>query len=126
MKIFNEKHADYLFIDVPDEAKNFTVINSHSYFESPRIEHSLGGINLMGNVSDYKIIGTTKDISEGEATRIIKCLTGPDGWKQIEEMNDIFNKRGLGISTSLVSFEKFVIANGLDINKNYLVVERIK
>ena len=53
------KNSDkILLVPVPEEAKNFTLINSHSYFDSPRIEHSIGGVDLKGKVYDYEILGT--------------------------------------------------------------------
>ena len=47
-------------VEVPDEAKNFTVIQSHSYFHSPRIEHSVGGVDILikDSVLQWKILGT--------------------------------------------------------------------
>ena len=47
---------ELLLVEVPKDARNFTLIESHTYFKSPRIEHSTGGFDLDRKF-DYKIIG---------------------------------------------------------------------
>lgn len=61
-----------LIIPVSKEAKNFTLINSHSYFSSPRIEHSIGGVDLDGKIEDYKIINTLSKITEEQCREYVE------------------------------------------------------
>ena len=45
-----------ILVEVPKDAKHFTLIESHNYFKSPRIEHSIGGFDLDRKFG-YEIIG---------------------------------------------------------------------
>lgn len=45
-----------ILVEVPKDAKYFTLIESHNYFKSPRVEHSIGGFDLDRNF-EYEIIG---------------------------------------------------------------------
>ena len=45
-----------ILVEVPKDAKYFTLIESHNYFKSPRIEHSIGRFDLDRKY-DYEIIG---------------------------------------------------------------------
>lgn len=62
------KYNNFYLVPITKEMKNFTLINSHSYFKSPRIEHSVGGIDLPTgiDISSYSILGRLSVISEWE------------------------------------------------------------
>lgn len=47
---------ELILVEVPKDAKHFTLIESHNYFKSPRIEHSIGGFDLDRKFG-YEIIG---------------------------------------------------------------------
>lgn len=69
---FKLNNKKLLLIPVAKEAKNFTLINSHSYFSSPRIEHSVGGVDLDGKIEDYKIINTLSTITEEQCREYVE------------------------------------------------------
>ena len=48
--------GNLILVEVPKDAKDFVLIESHNYFKSPRIEHSIGGFDLDIKF-DYEIIG---------------------------------------------------------------------
>lgn len=54
-----EDGKEGILIPLPKDAKNPVLINSHDYTNSPRIEHSLGGIDLSVNfkTEDLKLLG---------------------------------------------------------------------
>lgn len=67
---------NFFAVQVPEGAKGFTVIESHSYFPSPRVEHSIGGINLPpGN---WQIVSLASEITEEQAGEIAEHHLYPD------------------------------------------------
>lgn len=55
---------------VPKGAKYFNIIESHRYFQSPRVEHSIGGVDLPpGN---YELVGLGNDLTEEQAAGIVE------------------------------------------------------
>lgn len=65
-----------LAVNVSHDIKNPTVIESHSYFHSPRLEHSIGGIDLPRGFK-YTILLDTKTASEEQAAEVVE---NDDGW----------------------------------------------
>ena len=51
-----ELDKELILVEVPKDARHFALTESHSYFKSPRIEHSIGGFGLDRKY-DYEIIG---------------------------------------------------------------------
>lgn len=80
MKHIKLTTGEYLLVEVPEDAKNFTIIESHSYFKSPRVEHSVGGVNLPTD-GQWKIIGRASEIKE-------------HGWQSLIEMNVVVHDNG--------------------------------
>lgn len=54
-------NKEVIVVDVPDEAKNFTVIQSHSYFHSPRVEHSMGGFDFP-KYGNWQLLGRADEL----------------------------------------------------------------
>lgn len=72
MKTAKTNKGEFLFVGLPDGSCNFTIIESHSYMKSPRLEHSIGGIDLPpGN---YQFITTTQTATEEEAKEIVDSI----------------------------------------------------
>jgi len=58
-------------VQLPDDAKNPTVIESHSYFPSPRLEHSIGGVDLPPG--SYTLLFCTNDkVTEEQAREVVE------------------------------------------------------
>lgn len=51
-----ELDKELILVEVPKDARHFALTESHSYFKSPRIEHSIGGFGLDRKY-DYETIG---------------------------------------------------------------------
>lgn len=59
-------------VKVPNESKGHIIIKAHSYMkDDPRLEHSLGGIDLPKGFK-YTIIGLAQDVTEEVAADIIE------------------------------------------------------
>lgn len=74
MKQIKLTTGEYLLVEVPENAKNFTIVESHSYFKSPRVEHSIGGIDLP-NDEQWGIIGRASEFSESDIEKIIPTIS---------------------------------------------------
>lgn len=103
-----------LIIEVAKEAKNFTLINSHSYFSSPRIEHSVGGIDLDGKIEDYKIINTLSTITEEQCREYVEMRKIKQSFDDV--LSEVFTNylnAGLNdkyLDTATESFISFLIS----------------
>lgn len=63
--------AKLLFVLLPEGAENCALIQSHAYMSSPRLEHSLGGIDLPPG--DWEHLGSPFEVSEEVKERIVDC-----------------------------------------------------
>ena len=122
MKEINLPSGNYLFVEVPDDVTDF-------YYDSwftRYINHSKGSIKLDVNT---EIISTTKDITEKQAESIIEFKTEtlyPEGFEPYVTSGyrnynipytGIFN-----IQRAKESLQSLIQANGMDVNKNYLIL----
>lgn len=113
MKTLNGK--EILAVVVPNNAKNFTVIESHSYFHSPRVEHSIGGVNLPeGN---WTILGRPSEISEEVARMLL--ISGNRNGKSVY-LN--YNKPRKTFNTAIQSFKGWCKTNGIT-DKHILLIK---
>jgi hypothetical protein len=64
-------HSDIYAVNLPDDVINPVLIQSHSYFHTPRIEHGTGGIDLPQDAQwKYLCLSTTQ--KEEEAARVVE------------------------------------------------------
>jgi hypothetical protein len=112
----------YLFIEVPDDAYDF---HYDSWF-TRYINHSKGSIKLDVNT---EIISTTKDITEEQAGSIVEFdeINGehPDfvngvAWLNYKRNRYEYNR----VFRAKESLQSLIQANGLDVNKNYLILKK--
>jgi len=125
MKEINLPSGNYLFVEIPNDATDF---HYDSWF-TRYINHSKGNIKLDINT---EIISTTKDITEEQAESIVdKHPYYQDRWfnwnyKLTENSSLIEKLRPLtfsySLSTAKESLQSLIQANGLDVNKTYLIL----
>ena len=141
MKQIEVKNKTYLFIEVPDDATDFyydyhsvILYNSKSIFDEKGCK---GGIY---DLPKSKIISTTKDISEEQAESIVdepliekpfrplgNILTYPsekvwNKYKYSQHFKKVVGVWMTDICGAKESLQSLIEANGLDINKNYLIL----
>jgi hypothetical protein len=118
MKEINLPSGNYLFVEVPDDTTDF---HYDSWF-TRYINHSKGSIKLDVNT---EIISTTKDITEEQASKITfdNSFTNDFYNFMYDENPDKFDSNyGL---TAKESLQSLIQANGLDVNKNYLILKKL-
>ena len=69
LKPFDDLYA----VPIPKGAKNVTLIQSHSYFYSPRLEHSMGGADLP-TYGKWKPLFTTESATEQDWAGVVGVL----------------------------------------------------
>jgi len=104
-------------VEIPEGAKNFTIIESHDYFPSPRIEHSVGGVDLPKDGS-YSILFSTKDAGEKEWETIVQEVLG---WFKDYMALENGYEHDLSPTESGLSLLR---SKALDTNKNYLIIKK--
>lgn len=105
---------NHIIQEVPEGAKNFTVIESHSYFPSPRVEHSIGGENLPhGN---YKIVQPSEEVAREIVERMDNNNWPKPVYKNYCPMLDI------NFFTALESYASLLKANQIS---NAVILKQI-
>jgi hypothetical protein len=82
---------------------------------------NIGGLNVT--LLDYEVISTTKDITEEQAESIIEKVLGFGTKTQYKDY-----KLDANFSiyfTAKESLQSLIQANGLEINKNYLILKKL-
>jgi hypothetical protein len=70
-------HSDIYAVKLPDDVINPVLIQSHSYFHTPRIEHGTGGIDLPQDAQwKYLCLSTTQ--KEEEAKLVVESFELPE------------------------------------------------
>lgn len=64
--------GNYFAVEVPEDIINPTIIESHSYFPSPRLEHGTGGIDLPKG--SYTFLFLSSALTEVEAATIVPMI----------------------------------------------------
>jgi hypothetical protein len=131
MKEINLPSGNYLFVEVPDDAYDFSN-NLHSaqidfLQDTPYKDSSIvikDAVILRDYYNDkFEVISTTKDITEEQAYEIIDSCDdwGEDDWS--------YNKNYITgdwlLKTAKESLQSLIQANGLDIDKNYLILKKL-
>jgi hypothetical protein len=137
MKEINLPSGNYLFVEVPDDAEDFKIkpffhfafelqyVAESKKLKNPKYRHT--GLFLKNN---FEIISTTKDITEEQAIKLVEnhkypsvityrdymFLHGTDDYEK-EHLYDYF--------TAKESLQSLIQANGLDVNKNYLILKKL-
>jgi hypothetical protein len=145
MKEINLPSGNYLFVEVPDDAYDFSN-NLHSaqidfLQDTPYKDSSIvikDAVILRDYYHDkFEIISTTKDITEEQAESIVDKIVGPSNksvidnyYKSYDVIKEYkpyrtFYKENDYFKTAKESLQSLIQANGLDINKNYLILRMI-
>lgn len=137
MKEIIVNNNTYLFEEVPNNAYDFCL---HKNFISANKEKDLELVvdwfsNTYPNYNfekDFKIISTTKDITEEQARSIIENVTLEDvrnerrnGTGQILHYFENYLDEQIPKTTAKKSLQTLIQANGLDLTKNYLILKKL-
>lgn len=118
MKEINLPSGNYLFIEVPDDAYNFSV---YKYNITSQIRYFYDNYqcDITIQKADWGIISTTKDITEEQANSLVEK---PEyGWYLTYTKG---NMDSYHCQTAKESLQSLIQANDLDINKNYLILKK--
>jgi hypothetical protein len=141
MKEINLPSGNYLFVEVPDDAFDFKTIYEDKYttlyvklksildnnpfseietFEDWHHQECILETSRSLGIPELKIISTTKDITEEQAKGIVETLSlyGESRFKEYPHEQFPFKK-------VFESLQSLIQANGLDINKNYLILKKL-
>lgn len=137
MKEINLQFGNYLFIEVDSDSyshsltkfKNHAVINyKRKLTGDSNWSDNIGDLN--SKLLDYKIISTTKDITEKQTESIVhyhvvndtKYYSNYMPYKS-QDFRDIIDN---SFKTAKESINSLIQANGLDVNKTYLILKKTK
>ena len=116
MKEINLPSGNYIFISVLDDATDF---HYDSWF-TRYINHSKGSIKLDVNT---EIISTTKDITEEQAKSLIPVYSELHKDLYANYLNNFYIESQF--KTAKESLQSLIQANGLDVNKNFLILRKL-
>lgn len=134
MKEIIVKDKTYLFVEIPDDATDFKLRIDNNIFYRLKFEDKfLSTYNGSTTTSDFlnrydtvEIISTTKDISEEQAKTIVEkhpnLFYRDYNFKTYLDEN--WTKNWVS-NTAKESLQSLLQANGLDVNKNYLILEKL-
>lgn len=115
LKPFDDLYA----VPILKGAKNVTLIQSHSYFYSPRLEHSIGGVDLLeGN---WEFLFTTESATEQDWAGVVESWPSVSGEaiRVYQRYPDEIPK----CRTATASGHSLLAANGLE--GNYAIVKQV-
>jgi hypothetical protein len=130
MKEINLQDKTYLFVeqDLDSHSHSLRKMKTHVVIKYKREStgdsdwsDNIGGLNVT--LLDYEVISTTKDITEEQAESIIEKVLGFGTKTQYKDY-----KLDANFSiyfTAKESLQSLIQANGLDINKNYLILKKL-
>ena len=132
MKTVEIGNKEYIFIQIPDDAYNFSL---HRYFISADKEGLDLPVDWFSNTfinynfeKDYKIITTTNTITEEIAKSVVEKHVNIFYRNYNVNIDDLFTK-GWAINwdkiTALESFYSLMDSLELDRSKNYLLIEKL-
>lgn len=124
MKKINLPSGNYLFVEVPDDAYEFRFSvkkEGHLIYRQGKTKADF--IQLDKN---YQIISTTKDITEEQAGSIVyhHVVNEAKYYSNYlpfngQDFRDIIDN---SFKTAKESLQSLIQANGMDVNKNYLIL----
>ncbi len=123
MKRINLSSGNYLFIEVPDDVINFSygVDSNWIYYYKKDYHNSFDHRHIEINYKT-KLISTTKDITEEQAFDLVDKFQEHSQlithyWNYVE--------KDWMLNTAKESLQSLIQVNGLDINKNYLILKKL-
>jgi hypothetical protein len=128
MKEIKIQDKTYLFVEVPDGAITFAKnYRDSASFEGYVIQWNLTAFSdnhtKIREFKDFEIISTTKDISEKQAESIIGNIFCKCRYGSFMTLSHPCKKECKHPKTPKESLQSLIQANGLDINKNYLILK---
>lgn len=127
MKEITTNKGTFLFVEVPDDAYDFRLgeIRAGSFVEYKTYD-KFPTKKIIINLKKVKvkIISTTKDITEEQAENIVDFSDYPNRrvYQDYETKNEDWLDLGYFVETTKESLQSLIQANGLDVNKNYLIL----
>jgi len=131
MKEINLPSGNYLFVECRWE--NFRLWNDYSTFnENKPTQYLVFDLDKenkyikLDKPKSFEIISTTKDITEEQAESIVDKILYSKGLSKTEHTTEYKNYHG-GNSYlwAYESLQSLIQANGLDVNKNYLILKKL-
>lgn len=134
MKEIIVNNNTYLFIECDQDSHNhsLTKFKTHAVINYKRNltgnnewSDNIGGINVK--LLDYTIISTTKDITEEQVKNICYhfWVNGIGYMYENYKYHIDPPQRKNALKTAKESLQSLIQANGLDINKNYLILKKL-
>jgi hypothetical protein len=136
MKEINLQDKTYLFVeqDLDSHSHSLRKMKTHAVIKYKREStgdsnwsDNIGGLNVT--LLDYEVISTTKDITEEQAGSIVEKKIIPNQ-PLIVGRETYFKQYGYTrkgwdfiYHTAKESLQSLIQANGLDVNKNYLILK---
>jgi hypothetical protein len=142
MKEIKLQDKTYLFVEVPLDATNIRMtnnINIGSIVWYGLDEHESNMYIDLKTLDNYQIISATKDITEEQAESIVFKYTDYETEHEqlLHEMYEDYLEKGnywvqdssgiklWAFKTAKESLQSLIQANGLDITKNYLILQKL-
>lgn len=136
MKQITTAKGTYLFVEVPNDAYDFslTKYKTHcviNYFDKLKdgtkysCSDNIGGLNKT--LLDYQIISTTNQITEEQAESIVEKHPNIYYRDYDVAVNDIYINGWTAnwkLVTAKESLQSLIKANGLDETKNYIILKK--
>ena len=126
MKEIKLPSGNYIFVEVSDDAKVKDYdIDKAIYTNLYNLKKGESANTLSQKEEDFKIISTTKDITEEECKKYVEGFFKHDLSQNFDCWKNYYNSSGLTYSkaTAKKSLQSLIQANGLDVNKNYLILK---
>ena len=123
------KDKTFLFVEVPDDVKSYEIDEGFLYCYD--IEGKLSFALQAKLLVFYKIISTTKDISEEQAGNIVETrkypikLTTYRDYMFLHNSSDYENEFLFDYMTAKESLNSLIQSLGLDVEKNYLILQKL-
>jgi len=123
MKEIKLQDNTYLFVEVPDDSERFYkkqipfVSSGIGYYDSKGYQKYIP----LTTINNWNIISTTKDITEEQAGSIVEYHATNQGQGYYDYI--LNNKNAFGKAKE--SLQSLIQANGLDVNKNFLILKKL-
>ena len=123
MKEIKLQNNTYLFVEIPKSAYNFSV---YKYGITSQLRYFYDGYQCDTTIekADWKIISTTKDITEEQVSEIVYEVITNETKVGIQCFEN-YDIEELYCLTAKESLQSLIQANGLDITKNYLILLKL-
>ena len=131
MKEIKLQNNTYLFVECEEDSHSHTLskYKTHAVLHYKRTftdgsewSNNIGGANVI--LLDFEIISTTKDITEEQAVSIVLYTDIESHKLFVGGLFKNYNSKhpSYYCKTAKESLQSLIQANGLDINKNYLIL----